>query len=86
MTENINKKVIGIFDLHHKKAQPTSEEETIHKSPDGFEYIIIKSDENGHPLNAKKLQEKSDKQLYIVRVLQNGVGTTIIKNYKANYF
>ena len=84
MTDKINEKVINIFARHNKKANPASEEEQVYKSPDGFSYVHIKSDENGHPLDESKLLEKADSQWYIVKVLEHHKNKPTIKNFKVS--
>lgn len=84
MTDKINEKIINIFTKHHKKASPVTEEEQVYTSPDGFSYVHLKYDENGHPLDEEKLLEKSDSQWYIIKVLQHHKDHPTIKNFKVS--
>lgn len=82
MTDKINEKVINIFDKHSKKKAPSTEEEKVYISPDGFHYVHIKYDENGLPLDEKKLLEKADDQTYIIKVLEQNTDHSSIRNFK----
>ncbi len=82
MTDKINEKVINIFAKHSEKKPPATEEEEIYTSPDGFNYIHIKYDENGHLLDQDKLLEKADEMWYIVKILEHHKDSPTIKNYK----
>jgi hypothetical protein len=84
MTDKINEKVINIFARHSKKASPVSEEERVFNSPDGYSYVHIKYDENGHNLDEKKLLEKADSQWYIIKVLERHKDHATIKNFKVS--
>ena len=84
MTDKINEKVINIFAKHSRKALPASEEEQVYTSPDGFNYVHIKYDENGQHLNEEKLLEKADEQNYIIKILEHHRDYPSIKNYRVS--
>lgn len=83
MKDKINEKVISIFAKHSKKTH-TSEDEQVFTTPDGFKYVHIKADDNGHNLDEKKIIEKSDSQWYIIKVLEYHKGYPTIKNFKVS--
>lgn len=84
MTDKINEKVINIFARHHKKSHPVSEEEQVYNSPDGFSYVHLKHDDNGHPFDENKLLKKADTQWYIIKVLEQHKDSHTIKNFKVS--
>lgn len=84
MEDHINEKVINIFVKHTRKAQPSSEEEHVYTTSDGYKYVHIKYDESGNPFDEKKILDKFAKQWYIVKVLETHKGNSTIKNFKVS--
>jgi len=84
MKDQIDEKVINIFAKHTRKAPPSSEEEQVHTTSDGFKYVQIKHDEAGNPFDEKKILDKSDNLWYIVKVLERHKGNVTIKNFKVS--
>lgn len=84
MQDGINEKIINIFDKHNKTKHVSNEEEMVYTSPDGFKYVHIKHDENGHLLHEDKILERADQQCYIVRVLEHQKGLATIKSFQVS--
>ena len=79
MTDEINKKVISIFSKH-KKDEPLTHEERV-KFFAGFNYVRIDKDSNGKSFKAEKLLKYANGCHYIVRVMRNIDGETVLYNY-----
>lgn len=79
MTEEINKKVISIFSKHHND-KPSEYEDKI-KFFAGFRYVKIKKDANGKPFKAEHLMHYAQGCHYIVRVMRDLGGETVLYNY-----
>lgn len=84
MSDKINEKIINIFTRKEKKAHTSAEEDQVHTTPDGFNYVHIKYDENGKHLDEEKLLEKADEQWYIIKVLEHHKDYPTIKNFKVS--
>lgn len=79
MTDEINRKVINIFSKH-KKSLPSEHDEKI-KFFAGFNYVKLTRDNNGKIFNDKHLEKYAQKCHYIVRVMKNIDGETVLYNY-----
>lgn len=79
MTDEINKKVINIFSKH-KQAQPSEHAERV-KFFAGFHYVKINKDGNGKKFKAENLVKYAQKCHYIVRVMREVDGETVLYNY-----
>ena len=80
MTDNINKKVINIFNKH--KNEVNSQEEEKVKFFKGFNYVRLDKDLNGKRFNEDHLIEYSRKCQYIVRVMREKNDHVSLYNYK----
>ena len=83
MSENINEKVIDIFNKH--KAQALEETDEKVKFFKGFNYVRLDKDLNGKPFKEEKLLEYAEKCQYIVRVMREKDGQVALYNYKVNH-
>ncbi len=79
MTDDINKKVISIFSKHQNDL-PSEHEERV-KFFAGFNYVKINKDSNGKKFNTDKLKSYAERCHYIVRVMRNIDGETVLYNY-----
>ena len=77
MTEDINKKIINLFDKHNKSL-PTDGKIKYYA---GFNYVKINKDSNGKKFNPEHLKAYAEKCLYIVRVMREYNGETYLYNY-----
>lgn len=76
MTDEIKKKVIDIFSRADKKDV---------KFYAGFNYVRIDRDNNGNMLNAERLLKHSDDCHYLVSVMREVNGETVLYNYDVPY-
>lgn len=74
MSDEINKKIIDIF------SKPTESNEKV-KFYAGFHYVRIDKDHNGKRFNAEHLLQYAEKCHYIVRVMREYKGETVLYNY-----
>jgi hypothetical protein len=77
MSDDINKKVIGIFSRHSKEL-PTTEQVKFYA---GFNYVRLERDNNGNKFNAEHLLKYSENCHYIVRVMRDVDGEIVLYNY-----
>ena len=77
MTEDINKKIINLFDKH-SKSLPTDEKIRYYA---GFNYVKINKDSNGNRFNPEHLKTYAAKCHYIIRVMREFNGETYLYNY-----
>lgn len=80
MTDKLNEKVINIFTAH-KKAKTCSNGEVC-KTPDGYSYVTIHTDENGRHFDEEKLLKNADEFYYIVKVMVKEGKHPYINNFK----
>lgn len=80
MPDKINEKVISIF-TRHKKHLPVAGDEKVVRTDDGFYYICVKKDDNGHFFEADKLLSRANNCHYIVKVMTNGTNHPYIYSY-----
>ncbi len=80
MTDNINDKIINMFNKHKDNALTFSSEKV--KFFKGFNYVRLDKDLNGRPFNEEHLLEYAQKCQYIVRVMREKDGQTSLYNYK----
>ena len=74
MSDEINKKVIDIF------SKPAESREKV-KFYAGFNYVRIDKDHNGNKFSAEHLKKYAEKCHYIVRVMREYKGETVLYNY-----
>ena len=79
MADEINKKVIDIFSKHNNKLKPETEEKV--KFYAGFNYVRIDKDHNGNKFNPEHLLKYAQGYHYIVRVMREYKGETVLYNY-----
>lgn len=77
--DEINKKVINIFNRHNNDL-PVETEEKI-KFFAGYNYVKIKRDENGKKFNEQSLSAYAKKCHYIVRVMRKVDEEVCLYNY-----
>lgn len=80
MTDNINEKVINIFNKHKDKAADFGEEKV--KFFQGFNYVRLDKDLNGKLFKEDALLEYAEKCQYIVRVMREKENHIALYNYK----
>ncbi len=79
MSEDINQKVINMFNRHNKDL-PQEAEERI-KFFAGFSYVKLKRDVNGKKFVPSQLTSYAKKCHYIVSVMRDVDGETCLYNY-----
>jgi hypothetical protein len=79
MSKDISKKVIDIFS-RHKKELPQQEAEQV-KFYAGFNYVRLERDGNGNTFNAAHLEKYAQSCNYIVRVMRQVNGETVLYSY-----
>lgn len=79
MVDEINKKVIDIFSKHNNKLKPETKEKV--KLYAGFNYVRIDKDHNGNKFNSEHLLKYAQGCHYIVRVMREYKGETVLYNY-----
>ncbi len=84
MPENIHEKVVNIFSKHKKHTCKHCNmcDEKIVRNEDGYYYVCINKDENGHYFDEQKIKERLEKIYYIVKVMVVQDGIPNIYNYK----
>ncbi len=84
MPENIHEKVVNIFSSHKKqKCKHCCKcDEKVIRNEDGYYYVCINKDENGHNFDAQKVIERLEKIYYIVKIMVVQDYTPSIYNYK----
>ena len=80
MSDNINDKVIDIFNKHKNQALEENDEKV--KFFKGFNYVRLDRDLNGKRFKEANLLEYSKKCLYIVRVMREKDKDVALYNYK----
>lgn len=79
MKDEINRKVIDIFSRHKKALPPESTEQV--KFYAGFNYVRLDKDNNGKKFNASHLLKYAQGCHYIVRIMREVNGETVLYNY-----
>ncbi|MCM1265630.1 MAG: hypothetical protein NC200_05465 [Candidatus Gastranaerophilales bacterium] len=79
MSEDINKKVINMFNRHNNDLPQETEEKI--KFFAGFNYVKLKRDTNGKKFVPANLESYAKKCHYIVTVMRNVDGETCLYNY-----
>ena len=80
MAEDINEKVIKMFNRQGKNTNSDAEERI--KFFAGFNYVKLKRDTNGKKFVASQLEAYAKKCHYIVSVMREGDGEVCLYNYK----
>ena len=79
--EDINKKVVSIFE-RHKANKPNTDDAKVVKCDDDIYCVTVKSDKHGNPFNREELLEDAMLTEYIVKVLIDTPQGSYINNYK----
>lgn len=79
MSDEINKKVIDIFSKHNSNISQGTKEKVKYYA--GFSYVRIDKDHNGNKFNPEHLLKYAEKCHYIVRVMREYKGETVLYNY-----
>lgn len=79
MSDEINQKVTNIFSRHNKDLPPQTGERV--KFYAGFNYVRIDKDTNGNKFNKEHLLKYAQGGHYIVRVMRDYKGETVLYNY-----
>ena len=79
MSDEINRKVTNILSRHNKSLPPATPEKV--KFYAGFNYVRIDKDTNGNKFNAEHLLKYAQGCHYIVRVMREYKGETVLYNY-----
>ncbi len=79
MSEDINTKVINMFNRHNNDLPQTTEEKIKYFA--GFNYVKLKRDSNGKKFIESNLIAYAKKCHYIVTVMRNVDGETCLYNY-----
>lgn len=86
MSDEISSKVINIFQRHRRGEHLHFEVEEggeLIISPDGFNYVSLKQDRNGHGHDEKTLREIAEAKHYIVKMIEahHDTGAVRLNNY-----
>jgi len=81
--DDINKKVVNIFERHKANKAFDSDAKVI-KCDDDIYCVTVKSDKHGNPFNKEELLEDAMLTEYIVRVLIDTPQGSYINNYKVS--
>ena len=79
MGDEINKKVIDIFSSHKKNFTPVHKEKVRYFA--GFSYVKLERDNNGKKFSKEHLLKYAQSCHYIVRVMRDVDGETMLYNY-----
>ncbi len=79
MSEDINKKVINMFNRHNSDLPQETEEKI--KFFAGFNYVKLKRDVNGKKFISSSLEAYAKKCHYIVTIMRNVDDETCLYNY-----
>lgn len=79
MGDEINQKVTNIFSRHNKDLPPQTGERV--KFYAGFNYVRIDKDTNGNKFSKELLLKYAQSCHYIVRVMRDCKGETVLYNY-----
>jgi len=79
MEEEFDRKVINMFSRHNNDLPPIDDEKI--KFFAGFNYVKIKRDKNGKKFVKENLLEYAEACHYIVRVMRELDGETVLYNY-----
>lgn len=79
MSDDLNNKVINIFSQHNKAASSPGSEKVKYYA--GFNYVKLNKDGNGNKFNSEHLLKYSKTCHYIVRVMRELDGETVLYNY-----
>jgi hypothetical protein len=79
MSDDINKKVLNMFNRHNNDLPQETEEKI--KFFAGFNYVKLKRDVNGKKFVPSKLEAYAEKCHYIVSVLREVDGEACLYNY-----
>ncbi len=79
--EDIDKKVINIFERHKSEKSYDTDAQVV-KCDDDIFCVTVKSDRHGNPFNKEELLDDAVKTEYIVKVLIDTPNAPYINNYK----
>lgn len=79
MENEINRKVIDIFSRHNQELPAQTKEKVKYYA--GFNYVRIDKDNNGKRFSSEHLTKYAQKCHYIVRVMREYKGETVLYNY-----
>lgn len=79
MNEEINEKVINLFQKHSKDVKDVHDDEI--RFFEGFHYVKVNKDKNGKKYNYEHLKKYADSCHYIVRVMRKVDGEVVLYNY-----
>lgn len=82
MNKDMDEKVINLFQKHNKSVEDIYDDEI--KFFEGFHYVKIDRDKNGKKYNAENLKKYADTCYYIVKVMRNVNGETVLYNYNVS--
>jgi hypothetical protein len=80
MNDKLSQKVIDLFCTHKKSSQCASGK--VCKSPEGYSYVTIETDENGRHFDEEKLLKRSKECYYIVKIMIKKGACPQINNFK----
>lgn len=79
MSDDVNKKVINMFNRHNSDLPQNTEEKVEYFA--GFNFVKLKRDSNGKKFVNSKLKAYAEKCHYIVSVMREIDGETCLYNY-----
>ena len=79
MSDDINKKIIDLFSNRNSDLSQKAKEKIKYYA--GFNYVRIDKDHNGNKFNPEHLIEYAASCHYIVRVMREYKGDTVLYNY-----
>ena len=81
--EDLDKKVVSIFEKHNSNKHYETDSQVIKCDEDVY-CVTIKTDKHGNPLDREMLIEDAKRTEYIVKVLIDTPQGSYINNYKLN--
>ncbi|MCQ2957917.1 MAG: hypothetical protein MJ180_03330 [Candidatus Gastranaerophilales bacterium] len=81
--EDINKKVVSIFE-RHKANKLNNDDAKVIECDDDIYCVTVKTDKHGNPFNRAELLEDARMTEYIVKVLVDTPESSYINNYKVS--
>lgn len=82
MTDEINEKVINLFQKHNKFKDNLKSDEI--RFFEGFHYVKVDRDKNGKKFNYEYLKEYAEGCHYIVRVMRKVNDEVVLYNYSVS--
>lgn len=82
MPDKINEKIVNIFARHKKQLPCSCDDEKVIRNDEGYYYVCIKKDENGHNFDKERIIDRINTYNYIVKVMDTESEHPHIYSYK----